>query len=333
MRKVGIQFVMAVFALATVHILGVAQQSLTLGSVKQKYLNQKVVVIGYVTGGLAPQPVLLDWNPARESDERYSENEDAWLPATYKGKTATVIAIQLDAPSKQGKVNALGQPIGPDDAGDPYFDVVVKFDDGQMAMATGYPNTISMDMRLMSAQNAIAREMAANLPKVVGKDLFACGWTRLYSTDATLDEHLGQSAISKQISDVPFLVPLKVLAAIYNEIANAVILEVKLPDRREALAIATGDELTDKRESFMERASGSLLVEIPKSLTAQEIVAIKKKHIFRGMSKNAVDLVTGFSKSENDWGRGGEQIIYSGGLTVYLNNQGRVVDWQLLDNK
>jgi hypothetical protein len=42
----------------------------------------------------------------------------------------------------------------------------------------------------------------------------------------------------KQISDVPFLVPLKVTAAKYDETGNAVILKVKLPDGRDALVLS-----------------------------------------------------------------------------------------------
>jgi len=335
MRKERLRFLLAVIALTTGYTLGAGQQSETLGSVKQKYLNQKVVVIGYVAGAgnLAPEPVLNHWNLASESGGRYSSNVEAYLPATYKGKTANVIAIQLDDLRKQSGVNALGEAISPDDAVNPYFDVIVRFEDGQMAMTAAYPNTISEDIRLASAQNAVAQEMAANLPTVVGKDLFACGFTKLYSIDATLDELMGPSRILKQISDVPFLVPLKVIAAKYNETSDAVILKVKLPDGRDAMAITHGEQLTEEDESFMQRVSGSLLTDIPKKLTPREVAAIKKQSIFRGMSKDALEYSIGFAESENDWGTGGKQLVYEGGLTVYLDNQDKVVDWQSLDNK
>jgi hypothetical protein len=54
--------------------------------------------------------------------------------------------------------------------------------------------------------------------------------------------------------------------------------------------------------------------------------------LFRGMSKDALDYAIGFKESENDWGRGGKQRIYFGGkLNVYLDNSGKVEDWQSLD--
>jgi hypothetical protein len=321
----------AVFLVAT---FGAAQESETLGSVKQKYLNQKVVLIGYVADNLARQPVLMEWNVGSEVAGRYHADMESYLPATYKGQTATVIAIQLNDLEKQHKVNALGDSVSPDSTVNPYFDFVVRFDSGQIAMTTGYPSTISSEVRLASEQNVVAQEMATKLPSVVGKSLLACGITDLYQPDATLEELLGVSRILKQISvtDIPFLVPLKVIAAKYNESANAVILKVKLPNGNEALSIASGDQLTDKDESFIERISGGLLSEIPKYLTPQEVVAIKNKSIFRGMSRNALYYSMGLPKTENDWGRGGKQFVYTENMMVYLNSQFKVVDWQVLGN-
>lgn len=333
MRKAEFRFFLVLFVLVRVPAFGVAQQSDTLGSVKQKYLNQRVVLIGYVADNLARQPVLSSWYFGSESGGRYRADMESYLPATYKGKTATVVAIQLHNLHDQSTVNALGESISPDDTSGPYFDFVVRLDNGQVAMTTGYPLTIAGDVRLASAQNAVAQEMAAKLPAVVGKTVFACGFTRLYHPDATLDELLGTSRILKQISDVPYLVPLKITAAKYDETANAVILKVRLPEGRDALSIASGEQLTDENLSFMQRISGSLLNEIPKKLTPQEIAAIKKTSVFRGMSRDALYYSMGSPKSENDWGRGGKQLIYTDTLMVYLNKQDKVVDWQLLDNK
>jgi hypothetical protein len=322
-----------VVALLVVSTAVGGQNSETLGSVKQKYLDQKVVLIGYVADNLARQPVLVEWQLGAEVAGRYAPDMETYLPATYKGRTATVVAIQLNNLEKQGKVNALGESIGPDNTVDPYFDFVVRFQDGQVAMTTGYPNTISLEVRLASAQSAAAQEMAAKLPNVVGKNFFACGITSLYSPDATLEELLGTSRILKEISDVPFLVPLKVTAAKYDEGGNAVILKVELPDGKDALAIASGDQLTEKDTPFIDRISGSMLSEIPKKLTPQEVAAIKKRSIFRGMGNNALYYSIGLPKSENDWGMGGKQLVYTDGLMVYLNNQYKVVDWQSLDSR
>ena len=96
--------------------------------------------------------------------------------------------------------------------------------------------------------------------------------------------------------------------------------------------ILSGDQLTQKDETFTQRISASLLSEIPKKLTPQEITAIKKRSIFRGMSKDALYYSLGLPKSENDWGRGGKQFVYTDTLMVYLDNQNKIVDWQSLSN-
>jgi len=328
----------AAFILLFVSTLGIAQQDETLGSVKQKYLNQKVVLIGYVADNLGPEPVLMEWHLGSEVAGRYKADIETYLPATNKGQTATVIAIQLNHQleeilgKKTPSVNALGEAINPDNMVKPYFDFVVKLADGQVAMTSAYPNTIDLDVKLASEEDALAQEMTAKLPAVVGKTFYACGFTDLYSTDATLEEILGTSRILKQLTEVPLLVPLKVTAAKYNESANAVILKLQLPDGRDALAVASGDQLTQKDEAFMERISASLLREIPKKLTPLEITAIKKRSVFRGMSRDALYYSLGLPKSENDWGQGGKQLVYTDTLMVYLNNQNKVVDWQSLNN-
>ena len=331
-----LQCIVVLSVLAAASTVGSAQDTETLGSVKQKYLNQTVVLIGYVTDKLATQPVLMEWHPARlppmsqALDGRYDYDISTYLPATYKGKSATVIAIQLNKSGKQGTVNALGELVSADDAVDPYFDFVVKFDDGQVALVTAYPSTISDDVKFASTQNALTQEMAAKLPGVVGRTFYGCFYTRLYSPDATLDEL--QSYSDSKAIDFPFLVPLKVTVAKFDEAATTVILRVKLPDGTDALTFAGGNDLTEKGKPFIERISGTMLSEIPKKFTPREITTIKKETLFRGMSRDAAYCSQGFPHSVNDWGTGGKQLIYTDGLMVYLDNQNSVVDWQLLGN-
>src|SRR5450759_842553 len=71
--------------------------------------------------------------------------------ATYKGTTATVVAVQLNELTLRDlRPNALGEIVAEDDIVKPYFDIVVQLDDGSLAMCTGFPSTISNDIELAS---------------------------------------------------------------------------------------------------------------------------------------------------------------------------------------
>ena len=77
--------------------------------------------------------------------------------------------------------------------------------------------------------------------------------------------------------------------------------------------------------------SSGLLSSLPTGLSAEELDAVKKRIVMRGMSTTALRLALGFLKKENDWGKGGKQLVYSDTMLVYLDNHGKVVDWQLLE--
>ena len=44
-------------------------------------------------------------------------------------------------------------------------------------------------------------------------------------------------------------------------------------------------------------------------------------------------LGVGFPKKENDWGKGGKQLIFSEGFLVYVNDDDKVADWQILNTE
>jgi hypothetical protein len=318
-----------------------AQQDQTLSSVKQKYLSQRVVITGYVTPALrgGGQNILMEWHPAKEHGNGYQYSILENLPASYKGQIATVVSITLN--NKMGaepsqKVNALGESVSPDQAVNPYFDLVVKFDDGKMALTTAYPNTILLQLQLAAAHDSIVDEMNRNLPALVGKNLFAAGYSRLYQPDSTLAEMRGSSRVLKQLSmtSVPLLEPLQLTAAKYIDRESVVILKVRLPNGSEALSIAIGEVITNLKGTFLDKIAGAggLLSELPTGLSAEELKAVKQRSLIRGMSKTALHLALGFPEKENDWGKGGKQLIYSDSILVYLDNGDKVVDWQILGN-
>src|SRR5260370_6615924 len=102
----------------------------TFAEVKKTYLGKKVVMIG-------PQV----WHTAEQQGDRFVESEFPFLPVSYRGQTATVVTVQLNGPRRERKMNPLGEAINEDSVVDPYFDLVVRFDDGRYGIHTAYPAT------------------------------------------------------------------------------------------------------------------------------------------------------------------------------------------------
>jgi hypothetical protein len=271
--------------------------------------------------------------------ERYGREPHS-VASSYAGKSGVVVAIQLhEAVSR--KTNAFGEVIEADDitlADLDQVDFVVKLGDGKMVIASAFRDNISDFLQVASEHDAAAHEITASLPSIIGKRVYAVGYSQLYPPDATMEEIQGTAGVLKQIpmTDIPLLEPLEITAANYIESSNAVVLKLKAANGSELLAITDSSLLsaaTDGNESFLKRVSGSLLPGIPKALTPQEILAIKKRRVFRGMSKDAVDFALGFPDGTNDWGNGGKQLIYfSNSLFIYLDNRNKVTDIQSLQN-
>jgi hypothetical protein len=243
--------------------------------------------------------------------------------------------------SSAPRTNALGEVISDNDTVDPYFDLVVQFDDGTLALTSAYAGTLSDHVTLASEQRKAEEEMAKGLPLLIGKTLYAAGFSHLYEPDTTLEEMCGSAELLKRLPNVPLLEPLQITVAKFVDpgtiaALKGVVLKLRLPDGREALAFTSHISLDNagKDEPFIQKVSGSLLVALPRGFTPQEIDAVKHRTIFRGMSKEAVEYALGgLPETQNDWGTGGKQLIFGKRLFVYLDRQDKVVDWQALDGK
>jgi len=160
------------------------------------------------------------------------------------------------------------------------------------------------------------------------------GFSRLYQPDTTLEELSGLRNIRKELgpTSVPQLVPLPIVAAKYIQ-STGVVFKLKLPNGNEALAFTDASyfQRADANNSVMDKVSGSLLMAIPSDLNPKEIDDIKKGSVSKGMKRQTLYYVVGFPDKENDWGRGGKQLMYGNRLLFYLDNTNTVVDWQSLD--
>ncbi len=300
----------------------------TLRSIRQTYLNQVIVVSGPVVS-LGGKKVLLEWMYAKEKKGRYESDLLHHLPEGYHGKSARVVAVQMNELHSNG-----GGTVSHDDWADPYFDLVVQLDDGKLGLVTTYIGTLPMAAILQSEYTSRMAEMNTNLPMVIGKPLYAVADSQLYLPDTRLEQMTGEGEVLKRLSvtAVPMLEPLTISAAKYIESVGGVVLKLKLPDGQDALIFTSSLYLDNPRKdatSFLSRISGSMLAEIPPKLTPGEVDAIKRHTVFKGMSKDAVFYALGLEDKKNDWGSGGKQLIFfDGTILVYLDNQGSVVDWQ-----
>ena len=307
----------------------------TLGSFKRQFLNQDVIVndVPY------HESYCLEWLTARQMpDGTYQPTDDVMnhLGISYRGQTATVVAVQLSSlqHTPVGGTNAFGESVSQDDIADPYMEIVVRFKDGILGIATGYVGTLVPDsMELASKRRSLRENIESNLPSVIGRKLYAVGFSKLYKPTATIEDLSGPDEIRARlsISDVPLLEPLRITKAKYLPDLDALVMKLSLPSGTEAIAYTPSlyFRSDDPETEFLSRVSGTLLASMPKEITAKEIEAIKGGKVFRGMSKLALDYSIGFCDKENDWGRGGKQLIYfDGKLFVYLDNSGKVEDWQ-----
>ena len=302
----------------------------SLSTIRRMFLNQKVIVTGTVF--TLRGSVLLNWCVAyKGTGDRYTNDTMDHLSSAYRGTTATVVAVQLnELKLRDLRPNALGEIGAGDNISGPYFDIVVQFDDGTLAICTGYPGSIFDDIELASAASALTERMDKELPLLIGKTVYAVGYSKLYQPDTSLEELVGddRKGVLK-----PLLQPMTILAAKYIDSAG-VVFKLKLPNGKEALSFTSTHDYRegDSDRPFRERVIGTLKMEIPKKLTQREIYAIKKGTIYKGMTEDALDYMLGFNDKENDWGRGGRQLVYhDGSLLVYLDRNNRVEDWQSFD--
>ena len=128
--------------------LAIASGQDKLDQAKTAYLNKLVVVKSVV------------FRPAIKANGKYQyEDVYSFIASKYIGQTATVIAVQPseDIPQPAEKVNALGEVVA-QPVREPWFDIVVKFDDGSLAIlretAAGLPQSILLPENIAEVEAA-----------------------------------------------------------------------------------------------------------------------------------------------------------------------------------
>jgi len=308
----------------------------TLGEVRRAFLNQRVVISGHVMN-MIHGPVL-DWYLARPSGGDYQMvgGLDCYLAPGYNGQTATVIAIPLRRMfGESSGPNALGETTSEDATVNPYFDIIVRFDDGTLAMNSAYASTLYMQVSLAGQQASLEEHIHQELSRLIGSTVYAAAFSPLYQPDTTLEDMTGRLADVKRTWDAPLFQPLTVTAAKYIP-STGIVFKVQLPSGAAALSFTEPFFYTQANDKspFVQQILGSLLRRIDPKFTPREVEAIQHRTLFRGMSKDAVEYSVGLKDKGNDWGRGGEQWIFDkGNMIVYIDAAGKVEDWQMMNTR
>lgn len=302
----------------------------TFTSVKQKYLNRKIVIIEKPVTEIFSSWHLVTWPDLKP--KKAEKLFDDYLPTSYAGRPATVVSIVIsDNPilSKKPKANALGEMPSDDQIIDPYVEFFVRFDDGTTAQWSTSASTAYLSIKALPDTQQLQSEIQANAESLIGKTLYAVHNSYLYSADTEITEMVSSVNVGMMDSDkFPFLTPLTITASRYLPNYDALIIKLRLPDGTEVLALTSGESIqSSKAPTFIGKVAGTLLPSIPAWLTPQEIAAIKRKQIFKGMRRKALLYVVGEPDRVNTSSVGDSQLIF-GGLYIYVNHSGIVTNWQ-----
>ncbi|HET9836798.1 MAG TPA: hypothetical protein VFR84_01095 [Candidatus Angelobacter sp.] len=292
-------------------LVGVCSAADPIDQAKTRYLDKPVVVKS------AAFRVAV-----KDASGYKSKSVFDFIPDKYVGKKATVIAVQETEDSARRattqKVNAMGEVINTRPPGADDFDIVVKFEDGLVAINKETLQAAAYDLLLPEDLAKLEDQNKANLEKterLVGRDFYATALSSIYRSDVTLAEMQPANRMSP-----PFLEPLHVLAAKWNEQAHCAIVKLELPSKTQALALMAADGGTCY--------GSNLEPEIPKFFSPQDIYGVKNRTVAIGMKEMAVHWAIGYPERENDWGRGGKQLVYGDYLMVYIDTSGKVEDVQ-----
>ena len=329
-------------------------REMTLREFRSVFLNQRILILkGQDIGGS-----LGGWQPMKMTKSgSFTDdyNKGAFINLKYRDETPKVLSIRENTVAgtekpTEGTTNAFGETITDADIVNPSVEVIVQFDDGQLAKFTSivslimdrsakWPdketNHLDMEFMPVSTRDAHAKVVNQNLQGAIGQKVYAVHSTLLLKADISPADLTDFSRrLEKQVDDVQLLTPMTIVAAKYIDRYDLIIWKLQLDSGRFVIGASRyrDEDVSANRNdnSFLGRSIGTLLLNIPPNLTEREISAIRDRKIFRGMSRQAVIYSWG-SASENDYGKGGKQLVYGDNQFVYLDNTGKVTDWQTID--
>jgi hypothetical protein len=322
-------------------------QDKNLGDIRKELLNTEVVIWGSKASGIGAYrgaEALLQWHIVeRDEKGRYKKKtvgpSEVFAPYALRGKSGRVVSIELAEGAfreikRDRSTDIFGEKINDDSITNPYFDLVVQLQDGELIMTRDfYTHLIEYVIQPVKRFDAQKNELVENLNTLIGKNIYKAAYSDVYPQDIDIKEVVDKKRRDLyKLNDIPNLTQMKIVNAKFLDNENIVLLKVEFLHGRVGVIISPVNQSPNdpyKNHSLLQRVARNFLLTIPKEISSTELEAIKKGSIIRGMSVDALYLSWGFPIKENDWGLGGKQLIYGDRLYVYMKND-KVVDWQAL---
>lgn len=300
-----------------------------LGQIREKLVNQPVRISGrLLLGGVD------NWaRVQRQSDSSAKFGRSDRLPADYAFAKGNVVSVEL-ADTRVVTKDAFGKDIDFSKVKDPYVNVIVKLADGTEVGTTAYEYAFHGNtLQLIEEAERTRRDIEAILAKLDGKSLYLPMYQHVYPNTVAFDDLLRviPSTAPLPFDEVPRATPLKIIETKYLDGYNRALIRIALPNGNEGIMVGTTDAFYLKREykpSDLDRLGFNAEQSMSK-FTPREITAIKNVEFFKGMSQSALYWSVGLPTKENDYGRGGKQLVFATGLIVYTQND-RVTSYQHL---
>lgn len=319
---------------------------LSFDSIRSKLLNQVILTYDGENYSSQPRDALTsmgNWMIAKkisESGYKLSIPGTAFSSPAIPivGKTALVLSVELSSAVENdgpNRIDMFGKAVELTKALDPEVTVVAQLEDGDKLIGvTGrFSSIYGRSLMLPPDAARLKNDVHSYITSKIGSTIYNVRYTELLPPSLDINEIVSYSIRKeKRDRETPNLLPLKVIDAMYLDSDNAVVLKVALPSGEARLIFGSLEHYYLKRDykpTQFERMNISALEKSALRFTRSEMDAIKKRNIFRGMSRDALWASWGYEDKSNDWGIGGEQKIFHGSIFVYLKNNS-VRDWQML---
>lgn len=310
---------------------------LTIDEIRNEILNKQITILDNQDS--TPSSWYLVTGDETTGFKKSSSNRNnSNVAKDFRGKQGVVVYIVKEpskffSRSKSTDKDIFGAKIDESQEKNPYINIVVKMSDSEQLIGTTnfYSNLDGRDFQSSTKLEIFKNEIERELSLLMGKDLYYAGFTQLFDVATNIDilRDINKRKIYKD-NKIENLTKLKVVDTKFLEPILSVALKVELPNGEYRLIFGDLRNYNTKygfKPTQLERMDISAVEKIPSEFTKEELKAIRTNSIFRGMSVNALSWSWGYYKSKNDWGKGGDQIIFENGQYVYTDGK-KIRDWQ-----